>query len=83
MKTPDYWLNRDYTVYKKERIYTLYTSTTTSICTLEKGTFVRPIWNKRFVPKEILEEWIGDEGCVYCYTALGIYPIPEKFIEIA
>ena len=51
--------------------------------TLPAGSFVRPM-DPRWVPKEVKERhWINHDKEVFCYTRLGIIPIPRKIIRVA
>lgn len=48
---------------------------------LEQGTYIKPIWNKKFVPEEVRTQWVLSKDDVFCYTPAGIIPIPIDYIQ--
>lgn len=73
MSTPDFMLNEEF----------VYHITAFDKHTFPKGIFVRPI-KLSYVPKHVLDRVVYEHfdkvRDVYCYTTLGIFPLPRKLI---
>lgn len=74
MRIPEYWITKDYSFYDTD---------VNQVLELPQHSFIKPFWNKQFVPEAIKKTCRNDEGHVWCYTNLGIILIPRDYIEEA
>lgn len=81
MKVPEYWLNQEHVVPSLDHLKRRTYLPLGAEVVLEQRSYIKPIWNKQFVPKDLLNRWIVDKNDVFCYTSFGIIPIPRSKIE--